>query len=238
MAFKTDKQVWTNTYNSDGTYDKGSYCDDKQLEASHSNSDEIADYVMFDRILKYNKENDYTNFQSTPDELIWLSCRIMEFRRVYIKRLVECSSYLNNVRDLNLWWHENGKLWRLPVPFDCCNTVKFRELCYKIMNETREVMGKIHDVYQDLPPLSLSFPFCLPITSSQYNQEYFVKNGVYNVVVNSYTHDTILRRHKVFQHYNPSNTRSPWKGEEAVHEPLKDPGNNTLKNGPPTVNSC
>ncbi len=73
MAFKTDKQVWTNTYNSDGTYEKGSYCDDKQLEASHSNSDEIADYVMFDRILKYNKENDYTNFQSTPDELIWLS---------------------------------------------------------------------------------------------------------------------------------------------------------------------
>ena len=230
------KRLWTSSRNSDGNI-KISYCDDKQLEASRSNTQEIADYVLFDRIMSYNKENDYIKYQSTYDEMVWLTCRIMEFRRVYIQRLVDCSSYINDVRDLNLWWHENDKNWRLPVPFDWCNTVEFRDTCSKVMEETREFMGKTHEVYRDLPLLSLSFPFCLPITSSVYKEEDYVKNGPYNVVVNGCGHFAIQKRHDVFKHYNPFIMESPWKGPEALDGPIKDPGNNTLVNGPPKEKS-
>ena len=109
--------------------------------------------------------------------------------------------------------------------------------CSKVMQETREFMGKTHEVYRDLPLLSLSFPFCLPITSSVYKQEDYVKNGVYNVVVNGYSHFAIQKRHDVFKHYNPFIMESPWKGPEALDGPIKDPGNNTLVNGPPKEKS-
>ena len=243
------KKMWTQEFDKNGAVKNRMFCDDMQLEKSHKVDSACADFVIYSTILKNTKDSDFTLYNTTEQEFLWLSCRIMEFRRVYLQRLVGCSSYLNDVADLNPWWHENGSRWRMPTTFDWCNTVEFRQLCFDVLNETKEELGKLHEVYNDLPPLSLAFPFCLPRSSWCSYQKDFINMGGYAGAVNDYTHKTIPLHHKVFWHYIASEEQevantfceSPLKDSWfAVNQPIEDPHKqlswDTLKKGlPPSV---
>ncbi len=246
------KTLWTETYDENGAVKDRTFCVDRQLEKSHNVDKATADFVIYSTILQKTKESDFTVYDTTPQKFHWLSCRIMEFRRVYLRHLVGCSSYLNNVVDLNPWWYENGTQWRMPVTFDWCNTVEFRKLCYDVMKKTRADLALLHEVYNDLPPLSLAFPFCLPLTiwCSSICEKFFIDTGTYSASVFEHFHIKICKHHKVFKHYTASVAQeqsgtycqSPLKDSWfAVNKPIEDPHKhlswNTIKDGlpPPPV---